>query len=257
MLPTDGTGLETFLTGPVLAILLIFARIGAALMFLPGFGESFVPVRFRLLFALALSLALHPVIPPHPEISRGALFLLGPLALEVTIGLWMGLTSRILMTALQFAGYQIGMVSGLSNAFAPDAAAFQGGTILSSALILSGVALVFATDFHHVMIDALLMSYEVFPVGQIIPGDLADQIIRAAGASVYMGVSIAAPFFIMTLLLNLAMGLANRMMPSMPVFFVASPILIGFVLLAMAVSAPSMLRGFLTHMADWFGSFTF
>jgi flagellar biosynthesis protein FliR len=248
---------EALLTGPALAVLLVFARVGSALIFLPGFGESFVPVRFRLLFAMILALTLHPVIPPYPEITRGALFLLGPLALEVTIGFWIGLTARVLMTALQFAGYQIGMVSGLSNAFAPDAAAFQGGTILSSAMILSGVALIFATDFHHVMIDALLMSYEVFPVGQIIPEDLADQIVRAAGASVYMGVSIAAPFFIMTLLLNLAMGLANRMMPTMPVFFVASPILIGFVLLAMIIASPSMLRGFLSHMADWFGSFTF
>lgn len=248
---------EAFLTGPALAVLLVFARVGSALIFLPGFGESFVPVRFRLLFAMVLALALHPVIPSYPEITRGALFLLGPLVLEVTIGFWIGLTARVLMTALQFAGYQIGMVSGLSNAFAPDAAAFQGGTILSSAMILSGVALIFATDFHHVIIDALLMSYEVFPVGQLIPGDLADQIVRAAGASVYMGVSIAAPFFIMTLLLNLAMGLANRMMPTMPVFFVASPILIGFVLLAMIIASPSMLRGFLSHMADWFGSFTF
>ena len=84
-----------------------------------------------------------------------------------------------------------------------------------------------------------------------------QQVVKAAGASVYVGVSLAAPFFILTLLLNLAMGLANRMMPTMPVFFVASPILIGFVLLVMAIAVPSMLRGFLHHMADWFGSFTF
>lgn len=245
------------LTAQALTILLVFARIGTALMFLPGFGESFIPTRVRLLFAMSLAFALHLLVPIGPEVGGGVTGLVGPIALEVTIGAWIGLTARILMTALQFAGYQIGMVSGLSNAFAPDSAAFQGGTILSSALLLSGVAVIFATDFHHLMIDALLMSYEVFPVGTILPGDLAEQAVRAAGASVYVGVSLSAPFFILTLLLNLAMGLANRMMPTMPVFFVASPILIGFVLLVMAISVPSLLRGFLSHLADWFGSFTF
>jgi flagellar biosynthetic protein FliR len=240
-----------------MTVLLVFARIGTALMFIPGFGESFVPARFRLFFALALAFAIHLAIPLDLDVTEGVTGLLGPLILEITIGAWIGLTARILMTALQFAGYQIGMVSGLSNAFAPDSAAFQGGTILSSALILAGVAVIFATDFHHLMIEALLMSYQVFPVGLIIPGDLAEQIVKAAGASVYVGVSISAPFFILTLLLNLAMGLANRMMPTMPVFFVASPILIGFVLLVMAIGVPSMLRGLLHHMADWFGSFTF
>lgn len=245
------------LTAQAIAILLVFARIGTALMFLPGFGESFVPARFRLLFGLALAVILHLAVPVGEAVTRGLSGLLVPLAFEVTIGLWIGVTSRILMTALQFAGYQVGMVSGLSNAFAPDSAAFQGGTILSSALILSGVAALFATDLHHLIIDALLMSYEVFPVGELITGDLADQIVRAAGASVYLGVALASPFFILTLLLNLAMGLANRMMPTMAVFFVAGPILIGFVLLVMAIAVPAMLRGFLNHLADWLGSFTF
>jgi flagellar biosynthetic protein FliR len=250
-------GLIPLLSVQAMTVLLVFARIGTALMFIPGFGESFVPARFRLFFALALAFAIHIAIPLDLDVTEGVTGLLGPLLLEVTIGAWIGLTARVLMTALQFAGYQIGMVSGLSNAFAPDSAAFQGGTILSSALILAGVAAIFATDFHHLMIEALLMSYQVFPVGRIIPGDLAEQIVKAAGASVYVGVSISAPFFILTLLLNLAMGLANRMMPTMPVFFVASPILIGFVLLVMAIGVPSMLRGLLHHMADWFGSFTF
>ena len=49
---------------------LIFARIGAILMTLPGIGESYVPPRIRLSLALVVSLALWPVIghllPPLP-----------------------------------------------------------------------------------------------------------------------------------------------------------------------------------------------
>ena len=49
---------------PELAVvyLLAFARVGAIVMLLPGFGETTVPVRIRLVFALFLTLVLHPVV---------------------------------------------------------------------------------------------------------------------------------------------------------------------------------------------------
>ncbi len=47
-------GFDTF------AIFLLFARVGAMVMLLPGFGESSIPPRVRLAFALALSVALAP-----------------------------------------------------------------------------------------------------------------------------------------------------------------------------------------------------
>src|SRR5690606_41553071 len=41
---------------------LIFARVGAILMLLPGVGESYVPPLVRLSLALVLSLALWPIV---------------------------------------------------------------------------------------------------------------------------------------------------------------------------------------------------
>ena len=71
-----------------------------------------------------------------------------------------------------------------------------------------------------------MVSYDVFPVGQLMPRDLAEQTVRAVGASFYIGFSIAVPFHLMGLLLNLGMGLADRTMAALPVFFVAAPVLI-------------------------------
>ena len=55
--------LALFLTSQVLAVGLVFARIGSALAFMPGFGERVIPLRFRLLVALVLSAALAPATP--------------------------------------------------------------------------------------------------------------------------------------------------------------------------------------------------
>lgn len=115
----------------------------------------------------------------------------------MTIGLWIGLCARILLSALQFAGYQAGQVSGLANAFGPSFGSFEGATMVATLMLISAVTMIFITDTHHIILRALLSSYELFPPGQVMLGDLTDQLLKAAGQSLYIGTAIAAPFFVM------------------------------------------------------------
>ena len=248
--------LSAFLDGQVFAYLLVVARLGSALVFMPGFGEAQVPLRPRLALALVICLALTPATPVPPIQPDGTAMLVRLMAVEVTIGLWIGLVARTLFSALMFAGYQIGQIAGLANAFAPSLGSFQGSTMVASFLLIGGLALLFATNTHYLIIRALLYSYDVFPFGHILLGDMARQMVKAVSASFYIGLSLAAPFLVMGLILNLGLGLANRMMPTLPVFFVAASVLIGAGLLILSVAAPSMLRGFLDHFTDWLGTFT-
>ncbi|KAA9009951.1 flagellar biosynthetic protein FliR [Histidinibacterium aquaticum] len=249
--------LEEVILGQLGGFILAFARMGAVMVFLPGFGERQVPVRYRLFMALAISLALYPATGIGEIVFGGPLDFAPIVALEITIGLWIGVSARIVMSALQFAGYQIGYVSGLSNALAPQTGQFEGATMIAGVLMMAATALIFATDLHHVMIRALLQSYEIFPVGRIVPGDLAEQIVAAASASFYVGLALSAPFYVMGLVLNVGLGLANRMMPTLPVFFVAAPVLIASGLFVLLAAAPTMLNWHLQEMADWLETFTF
>ena len=158
-------------------------------------------------------------------------------------------------SALQFAGFQVGQVSGLANAFGPSFGSFEGATMVATLLLMSAVTMIFVTDTHHLIIRALLASYQVFPPGQFVLADLADQILRVASASLYIGTAIAAPFFVMGVILNLGMGLANRMMPQLPVFFVAASLLIGAGLLILAIALPAMLDYFLVRFQEWIMGF--
>lgn len=109
--------LDSFVSGIVFGYLLVFARLGSAMLFMPAFGETQIPTTSRLAFALVLSLALYPIIPTPARAPQEA----GPMAImlasEITVGLWIGLTGRVLLSAMQFAGGQIGQVTGLANAF--------------------------------------------------------------------------------------------------------------------------------------------
>jgi flagellar biosynthetic protein FliR len=237
--------------GLLFGYLLVVARIGSAMLFMPGFGEAQVPVQPRLLFTLVLCAALFPATPVptvFPEQTADVAWLLGT---EVTVGLWIGLTARILLAAMEFAGFQIGQVSGLANAFGPSLGSFEGATLVATLLLIATLTMIFLTNTHHIILEALLFSYTAFPTGSILVDDFADQITRAAQHSIYIGTALAAPFFVMSIVLNLGLGLANRVMPQLPVFLVGAPLLIatGFVILIVAV--PAMLLFHINDLATW------
>ena len=127
--------------------------------------------------------------------------------------------------------------------------------MVATLMLLSAVTMIFVTDSHHLIIRALMSSYEIFPPGQIMIGDLTDELLKVAGKSLDIGTAIAAPFFVMGVVLNLGMGLANRMMPQLPVFFVAASILIGAGLLILAIAMPSILDFFIERFQEWLFGF--
>ena len=249
--------LDSYVAGLIFGYFLVVARIGGALMFMPAFGETQIPLRARLSFALVLCAALYPATPIAAEMPGTPVGVVQMLASEATIGVWIGLVARVLLSALDFAGYQVGQVSGLANAFGPSLGSFEGATLVATLLLIGAVAAIFATDAHHMILRGLMMSYTVFPPGPLMPGDLAEQIVRAGARSLYIGTAVAAPFFVMGVILNLGMGLANRMMPQLPVFFVGAALLIAVGFLVLAVAIPSMMDFFLRELTDWLGTLRF
>ncbi|MEC9105371.1 MAG: flagellar biosynthetic protein FliR, partial [Pseudomonadota bacterium] len=79
----------------------------------------------------------------------------------------------------------------------------------------------------------------------------------AAQTAFYIGVSVAAPFFVMGVVLNLGLGLTNRMLPSLPVFFVAAPVLIAAGLFVLVLAVPTAVRTFATRFVEWLGLLSF
>ncbi len=248
--------LSDFVAAQFFGYFVVLARLGSALMFMPAFGETQYPTRARLSFALVLCAALYPITPVKAIIPDSVTAIAILLGVEVTIGLWIGLAARTLLVAMQFAGFQVGQVSGLANAFGPSLGSFEGATLVSTLMLLGSVAAIFATDAHHIILMGLLDSYTVFPPGQLLIGDLAEQIVLVGNHSLYIGTMIAAPFFVMGVVLNLGMGLANRMMPQLPVFFVASAILIGVGLFILSAALPSAMDFFITDFISWFSDFS-
>lgn len=246
----DGLAISAMMSGWVHLAAVAFARIGTAALLLPGFGDTQIPPRVRIAFSLVLTIALMPALPlpPVPEQTTALALLLGS---EAFVGVFLGVGARVLLTAMHLLGAQIGMVVGISNAFAPGIANSEGATTLGALLTVASVAFVFATDMHHVMISALLQSYSVLPPGHVPYGDIAEQVARLGASAFRLSAEMAAPFLVVSVLLNLALGLANRVMQGMQVFFVAAPAMILFGLALLALTVPALIGAMGRDLSGW------
>ena len=247
--------LSEFLQGQLFMVALVFSRVGTSLLFMPGMGESYIPTRVKVLFATSLAVVLASFLPLPATVPESFLLVVGMIASETVIGLWIGLMARVFISALQFAGFLAGQSSALANAFAPNMGPLVGSTVMSTFLIIGGITLVFVSDVHHIIIRSYQLSYIVFPIGDLIFYDLADQFMRAASGSLALGLIMGSPFVAMGVMINVGMGLANRMMPSLPVFFVATSVLIGLGIFVMGKVAPIILELFVNSLSSWFGTF--
>ncbi|MFI4964099.1 MAG: flagellar biosynthetic protein FliR [Caulobacterales bacterium] len=218
---------------------LIFARLGAIVMLIPGFGESFVPVRIRLSLALLLALVLFPVVggtvPPIPaDVSGVALAVIK----ETAIGLMIGTILRMFMSSLAVAGELVSIQTTLGFAQTANPTQAAPSTTLGTFLGLMGLVLIMTTNLHHLFLSAIVRSYTIFPFTRNLPlGDANALAIQTVSRSFALGLQLAAPVVAFSLIFNIATGLVGRVMPQFQIFFVASPLM---VLLGLSIFALSL-----------------
>ncbi len=252
--------LEQVLSGSIFQFMMVFARLGSAVMLMPGFGEAYVPPRIRLVAALMISLALMPMVgervPAMPADLPRFVVLLGG---EIGIGLFFGTITRLILMALQSAGMVVALQVGIANALSVDPTTAQQGAVSGNFLLAVGLVLIFSTGLDHTTIRALAGTYDVFVPGQLPPmQDIADFIARTSAVSFELGLQLAAPFLVCGIVFTVGLGLLARLMPTLQVFFIAMPLQIMAGIGLLAVSVTSMMIWFLNayerQMAPFLGN---
>jgi flagellar biosynthetic protein FliR len=231
----------SFLPALAAAFVLAFARIGAMVMLLPGLGEQNIPVRVKLSIALLLTLIILPLHRAAYQVDLQSMAGLMVLMVhEIVIGIVLGATARVTLSALQVAGSVIAQQMGLGFVQSVDPTQGQQGVLIGNFLTMLGVTLLFATDSHHLVIAALNDSYQVFAPGEIMPsGDVAALATRAFTAAFRIGLQLSAPFLVFGLVFNIGLGVLARLMPQMQVYFVGVPLSIfaGFLIFGIVIVA--------------------
>jgi flagellar biosynthetic protein FliR len=218
---------------------LVFARVSAMIMAMPGLGDTPAPVRVRLAFAVLMCLVVAPVVSPGlPQVPPSTGELMGDLIREVLIGLAIGAILRIFLAAMATAGEVISIATSLSFAQTANPTQATTNTTLATFLSLMAMVLIMVTDLHHLFIGAMVRSYTLFPYGHAPPvGDFAQLAIRTVGGAFGLGLQLAAPVLAFSLIFNIATGLVGRAMPQFQIFFAATPlqVLLGLSLMALSL----------------------
>lgn len=248
-----------FLPDVAAAFMLMFARLGTMIMLLPALGESSIPTRFRLTMALALTLVLYPIGAPQYPVGltentpRLLLLLFG----ELAIGFGIGLCAKMITSVLQIGGVIIANQSGLAFALGTDIAnEGQQGALYGNFLSILAITLVFVTDTHYLVIAALYDSFTIFPPGQMPPVGDFSQIATETVAHVFsIAVRMSAPFLVVGLVFYFGLGLLNKLMPQMQIFFIAMPVNIAIGLFLVMVLISTLMMFYMEHFRESLGRF--
>jgi flagellar biosynthetic protein FliR len=231
--------LEAWISAELYRLLLVFCRVSAALLLLPGLGESQVPARIRILAGLLIALCIAPL--SGPAVPPPAAWAVGfAVVMEVAAGAFLGTLARLLLSAVQVAGQIIGQCIGISNAFVFGVGS-DNSAVLGAAIYAACLAALFAVDGHHPGLRALADSYQLVPLGEPLPTAAAARgLSEAMTASFRLAMQLALPFLFLSVLFNVALAGINRAMPAMPVFMIGAPALLMAGLYLLGAVSPTL-----------------
>jgi flagellar biosynthetic protein FliR len=202
------------------AALFIGLRISGLVLFAPGLSNSAVPARTKAAFVVLGVVLLWPVVPvPHIRVT--ALGWTGIALNELLIGIIVGLLLNFIFDAAQFAGQILGMQMGFSLATMIDPQSQADSVVLSVFYQTIVLLIFFALDVHHWALRALVSSFYYLPAGQsVLTAGRVESLLHTAAAIWVLGLQIAAPALIATVIADFALAFIGKASPQLPVLFV-------------------------------------
>ncbi len=220
------------------AIAAVFARVGAAVSLLPGFGETGLPARVKLGAAIVFTMIVWPAVAPTAfEAPDAAAFAL-TVAAEAIAGLLLGIAVRLLIMALQTAGSVAAQATSVAQMFGEGLTA-DPQPAYANLLLVAGVAMAFALGLPEYAAAAMIGSYDSIPFGTFpLDSDVAEWGVSRIAAAFATAMGIAAPFVVAAFAYNLSLGAINKAMPQLMVAFVGAPAITAGALLLMFLVTP-------------------
>lgn len=239
----------------LVVFVLALARVGGLFTMAPILGSRTAPVRVRAALAFFLALAMLPAIPAEAATAiakdAGPIRLFAALALEVSIGLTIGLVAEFVFSGVQMAGQLAGIQMGIGISSLIDPQTQDHITSLSQWQNLLALLVFLAVDGHHLLIRAVADSFASLPVGGGFPAsDGLGRVLVLAGGIFVIALRIAAPVLVLLLIVNGAMAVLAKVIPQLNVFIVGFPLNVAVGLFMLTASQPFTIRLLETSFAE-------
>ncbi len=222
----------------ILLFFLILVRFVSMLASAPVFSIKGIPNLLKIGIAGLLALLVFPMVERiTPELELNFVRAITLIAGEILTGVTIGIVINFLFAGIEMAGEYVGLDMGLSMAQEFDPLFDQQISVIARMNNILAMLIFVLIDGHHFLIEAVVYSFRLLPIGTWNMTSLALTKIMHISASVLaIGVKIAAPAMVTLFLTSVAMGITARAVPQMNIFFVGFPLRIsaGFMSLMLA-----------------------
>lgn len=202
---------------------LLMLRPGMLIVAAPPFGGQFTPAPVKIGLTLVLGIVLAPGVVMPSTMTLASLAVVA--VREVMIGIALALSVRVLLSGAELAGQLAGFQLGFAYAAAVDPNTGARNNLLAT--LYSSVTLFtfLAINGHHVLLQALGVSYQVMPIGLGHVGSNISQTVAAMfGLLFVFGVQVVSPVLMVMLIAETALGLISRAAPSLNLMAIGFPI---------------------------------
>ena len=236
---------------------IVFLRVAAVTSLLPGFGGQTVSVRIKLIIAIAFTAVIAPAIEFPPlvnDISNFTRLLL----VETLTGFLIGIGIRLFIMALQTAGAIAAQSTSLSQLL--GGAVAEPLAAIGYILTMGAIALAMIAGLHVKVASAVILSYQILPVGMFVTGSqVVEWGVKQVSQAFQLAFVLSAPFVLVSILYNLALGAINKAMPQLMVAFVGAPVITFGGLFLLFAASPFLLATWIKaldlFLAKPFGDF--
>ncbi|WP_113908307.1 flagellar biosynthetic protein FliR [Aliidiomarina celeris] len=223
-----------------------FTRVAGMFVTMAIFSGRTIPTRIKLFAAVAITMAIAPVLPPI-DVPFETVSPAGMLVTvhQITIGMLLGIISLMVIHTFSVAGQILGMQIGLGFASMVDPGSGQQVPVLGQFYLMLATLMFLAFDGHLTMIRIVVLSFDAIPIGQRGPDVDAMYYVAMWGANMFRaGLTFALSAVIAIMTMSLAFGIMTRAAPQLNIFTIGFPIKLVSGLLILWLTMGNFVRHF-------------
>ncbi|HMZ78484.1 MAG TPA: flagellar biosynthetic protein FliR [Acidobacteriota bacterium] len=210
----------------VLGFTIILARVGGLVTFAPFWGMGAASKQIRVVFALILACVVAPVVLPKLPPPPTELLQLAPiLIMELVLGCALGFVGTLVLGAFEIAAHVLTSQMGFTLATTIDPTSRAQTTALGSFAQMLGLIVFVGMNGHYWFLTAVVQSFDTLPPGGfVMTAQTAHLLLRLSADALRIGLALAAPVIIVSLMVEFMLAIAGRTVPQLQILLSGFPI---------------------------------
>jgi flagellar biosynthetic protein FliR len=223
-------GEQIDLTKAIVTFTLLMSRMMAIVVLVPFLGGKNAPMEVKMGVGVTLTMLVWPIATQNQtgEVPIGAIGFFLMLLKETFVGLVIGFTASKVFYVVEISGQLIDLMRGANQIQLQVPQIEERSSAFGALQYQLLIALFLALDLHHPFLRALFHSFEAIPINDF-PNFKAgfwpfvDFAARITADILFIAILLAMPVGIVTLVIETAFGLINRVAPQINAYFMAMP----------------------------------